>query len=490
MKRFLALLLLMLLPLLPALAEPEAETEIEPFTGFLAANKYLWSAPEAGADVVLTLQAETPFTVVGQTQRFYHIVSDSAEGYLLQYDVSRLDLKEGNITAFELYAVADTPLLEYPLSGSAEVGTLPAGRVVMTDSLCRGYYEVSVDGLTGWVPRNKIRTFSGQDLPDGAESMDWTAAVTTEDCPLCGYIVTPDGNEITELDRAAAGTRLGLVASVGDYWYAQMDETRRLVPKSSVRLLGSDIQLRTHRITISQDLTLMDFPDQALSQSAGTVPAGSTIIVTCANRCYLKVTWQSLTGYAPVDGLRTEETVDLPSSEDVPSYLIALDKSTFMAYVFQLGEDGEPESLVMSEKVAIGKRSTPTPSGTFTLGIKRRYVRFPNSYTPFSTRYVQGRYIHGLPMNEKNEHSLRKQTAYDAGKMMTGGCIRCSVAFARWIYFNCPSWQTQVLIVNGGLVGPGVVTPSPTPEPTPTATPAPTPEATPTPVPTLEVIQP
>ena len=38
--------------------------------------------------------------------------------------------------------------------------------------------------------------------------------------------------------------------------------------------------------------------------------------------------------------------------------------------------------------------------------------------------------------------------------MVTGGCLRSPFEFARWVYLNCPSYQTKLVIVSGGFKAP------------------------------------
>ena len=74
---------------------------------------------------------------------------------------------------------------------------------------------------------------------------------------------------------------------------------------------------------------------------------------------------------------------------------------------------------------------------------------FTLSVTPHTTTYIKGRFIHGIPCRTRDESTrigyLEKHGA------ITGGCLRSPMEFARFVYMNCPSYQSELVVVNGGL---------------------------------------
>ena len=168
-------------------------------------------------------------------------------------------------------------------------------------------------------------------------------------------------------------------------------------------------------------------------------------------------------------------------------------------------------------------RSTPR-SGVYRTPQKARWGTLIGPvYGQYCTRITGQILFHSVPYVNYNDNSSLEYWEYDRlGEARSLGCIRLTVADAKWIYDNCPL-QTQVEFYGSYDPGPlgkpstpkisgaaeylrgwdptdpdvnnpwrtqNVVQPTPTPVPTQTPTPTPTPvptqrpTATPTPVPT------
>ena len=65
---------------------------------------------------------------------------------------------------------------------------------------------------------------------------------------------------------------------------------------------------------------------------------------------------------------------------------------------------------------------------------------------------MKARYIHGWPCEQKSEAAVKTGLAH-AGAV-TGGCLRSPFEFARWVYMNCSSYETEITIVGGGFEAP------------------------------------
>ncbi|MDL2318603.1 L,D-transpeptidase [Eubacteriales bacterium OttesenSCG-928-A19] len=130
-------------------------------------------------------------------------------------------------------------------------------------------------------------------------------------------------------------------------------------------------------------------------------------------------------------------------------YYLLLDKSRYLLSVYATDGLGNRSDVPLrSVVVAIGKRTTPTPVGVFSLGEKEQWHYFGPSYSPFAIRYASGKYLHGPLYHARNEGSLNTARLADFGTMATGGCIRMPYEDARWIYENCPP-GTKLEIING-----------------------------------------
>ncbi|MBE5797132.1 MAG: hypothetical protein E7327_07120 [Clostridiales bacterium] len=546
------------------------ERKVEPYPAYLPQNKYLFALPMDNAEVLMTVQAETPVTVTARTDRFLRIETGGKAGYVYDRDVQDIGDMAMDAAKAEFYADRAVTARQYPLRHAAKVLSIEPNRVYIAEAVCNGYYRITVGDDVVYVPVGEVESIRrGKDsaraaiitpetelftapalsaaadrrLPetqlfllgpitngfqrlgsadvyvrandvtsyavgaiedqflqiteeaplllhpeDGAEE---TASVTagqlmdvayateqwyllevggrwgflkkdTSAVPLAidlqmtttAAVLSEDASVFTGGSEKAcrAGLRLHVTASAGDYYRIDLDGRAGYVLKEAVQLLGTDTELAAYTATAPADIAMMDFPDAALSSVIGTIPAGGQMRVTGFNRCYLIVKWNGMTGYVRQEGLLTAETRGMPETEDAPAYELVLDKSTGMTYAFRLTETGEYGELVICAQVGTGKRTTPTPSGTFLLGRKERWHAFTLSYTPHTTEYVKARYIHGWPCEKKSVGTV--MTGLIQTGMVTGGCLRSPFEFARWVYLNCPSYQTKLVIVSGGFEAP------------------------------------
>ena len=546
------------------------ETPVEAFTVYLTDSKFFYDAPLHNANVLTTMEAETPMTVLATVRNYYHVKTDAWEGYVFQSDCTVLKDFPSKPADVEFFVAERESLRAYPLKHAGEVAALEPGRIYRAEATSRGFYRVTADGVTGWVPtagasvfgedqntdrvalmrrgvplyERPDKAFPSENAYEGGEELLFISAqnngfyrldqeekyVWNEDVEtfavsridmrqlfvgmdtaltlrptggdptgttlvagefyaaqyaagdaylvfaedVWGFLpmdsVTVSSLEANEvMNRTAAlvtasavlygddgrrtalkeGDKIFLTAMGEEFYRCEFGGETGFVFRHAVELFSADAPLTAYTITAPAEIRFMDFPDQALAADYPVIPEGVMVEVDGFNRCYLRVNYNGLTGYTAQEGLITAESEGIPTTENVPAYQVALDKSTFMAYIFLLDEEGNPCAVVMSAQVGIGKRSTPTPSGVFTLGVKERWHAFTYSVTPHTTTYIKGRFIHGIPCHTRDEST--KMGYMEQHGAITGGCLRSPMAFARFVYMNCPSYQTELVVVSGGL---------------------------------------
>ncbi len=430
--------------------------------GLLAPEAALYAYPDASLSQPVRTAPEQArlYFLDGVNHGFYHLAE--LDAYAAACDVQTYALASGASQLF--YIESETPLRLGPQTDAA-----PAGVSLPQSSLCTAAYQVDgwllvqAQGQWGFAEKSALRALRlGQ-------AMNRTAAVVKKDTVF--YYESGENIPIS------AASKLFIERTAESFYQANFNGRIGYVSTQDIRLIGSDAPLDKYVVAAPADIRLMDFPDRILAEEFGLIPAGTEVIISAFNRCYLLVQARgnaALTGYAPADGLITAETEGMPRTEEQPRYELALDKAARMIFAFVLDEEGQRTGKIAAQaQIAIGKRTTPTPSGEFILGKKERWHRFSQSYTPHTVVYTAARYLHGLPCHQKSEATVIDFMAHNAGQAVTGGCLRCPFDFARWIYFNCPSYQTKLTIVNGGL--------APTPAPTAAPAPSPVPENSPLP---------
>jgi|LSQX01.1.fsa_nt_gb hypothetical protein len=200
--------------------------------------------------------------------------------------------------------------------------------------------------------------------------------------------------------------------------------------------------------------------------------------------------------YEPViDPNAPADTGDNPTDK----YKIIVDKEDCAFAVFEKDGDGEYTVMVATFPAALGGRKTPltTERRTFTIGRKlewRRWTGFsPDRFSPYASQYSAGIFFHGPIYRRQSFDTLMKYSYDDIGSdYKTGGCVRTTVAGARFVYYACPAGTVVEVLSSTDLVSypdkspidpdfpswdptdPQKPTPSPTPNPTPTPVTTPT----------------
>ena len=146
---------------------------------------------------------------------------------------------------------------------------------------------------------------------------------------------------------------------------------------------------------------------------------------------------------------------ETPSSAASGKYWIKVNKQKCVATVYKhSGGKWKPYRAMLC---SVGKRSTPTPSGTFRLGGKFRWIRMVTegvtTYEQYTTRFHGEYYLHSPCYAKPKKNRQKAHTYYTIGKHVTHGCIRFAVMDAKWIYENCAR-GTRVTIYSSSHAGP------------------------------------
>ena len=120
-------------------------------------------------------------------------------------------------------------------------------------------------------------------------------------------------------------------------------------------------------------------------------------------------------------------------------YFIWVDLKNFKVNIF----NGSTNNwiLVHSYLCTIGKKATPTPKGTYTIGVKGLYFGVNKGYKCWYYTQFKGNYLfHSIIYN------LDGSIRYGRLKMaLSDGCIRLTKINAKWIWDNIPR-GTKVVI--------------------------------------------
>ena len=122
-----------------------------------------------------------------------------------------------------------------------------------------------------------------------------------------------------------------------------------------------------------------------------------------------------------------------------PSYQITVDRTRCQVTVY--APDGDNGYIIPCRTFLCspGKNTTPTPAGTFSTTNKYRWHTLMGpSYGQYCTRIGgMGILFHSIPGNSRNIYNVSPSKFNKLGEPASSGCIRMTVADAKWIYDNC-----------------------------------------------------
>lgn len=173
------------------------------------------------------------------------------------------------------------------------------------------------------------------------------------------------------------------------------------------------------------------------------------------------------TTYQPMDGVDTaiypsqEESVDQDISESEEEgdsiaasypYLIKVNKRMNTVTIYAKDSKGKYTKPV---KAMVCSTGSATPIGTFKTPAKYRWATLMGpSYGQYSTRIYKGFLFHSVWYYRNGDKSSQSYAQYNKlGTTASHGCVRLTVADAKWIYDKCPL-GTTVTIYNSSNPGP------------------------------------
>ena len=121
------------------------------------------------------------------------------------------------------------------------------------------------------------------------------------------------------------------------------------------------------------------------------------------------------------------------------NYFIWVDLKNFRVNIFK--GSSKKWQLLNSYICTIGKESTPTPKGTYTIGIKGLYFGVEKGYKCWYYTQFKGNYLfHSIIYNLNGTVKGGR-----LGMALSDGCVRLAKENAKWIYDNIPE-RTKVYI--------------------------------------------
>lgn len=157
-------------------------------------------------------------------------------------------------------------------------------------------------------------------------------------------------------------------------------------------------------------------------------------------------------------GISEEGLQDLEDYSEVPAdngcpYYIKVNREKNVVTVYALDADGYYTKPVKAMVCSVGKNGG-TPTGTYETSDKHAWCSLVGGvYGQYAYRIDGQIMFHSVPYYSMNKGDLETEEYNKLGEAASLGCIRLTVADAKWIYDNCPS-GTIVTIYDSSYEGP------------------------------------
>lgn len=173
------------------------------------------------------------------------------------------------------------------------------------------------------------------------------------------------------------------------------------------------------------------------AQKLGMIGQDTPITVTgkCSNG-WMRIDYNGNVGYCSATYLTgTKNQSEAP-------YLIQVNRIQNIVIIYSKDQNGAYSIPYKAMICSVGLNEA-TPTGTYTTTDKYPWrLLSGNVYGQYATR-ITGHYLfHSVPYFTQSKSDLEYDEYNKLGEAASLGCIRLSVADAKWIYDNCPSGTT------------------------------------------------
>lgn len=121
-------------------------------------------------------------------------------------------------------------------------------------------------------------------------------------------------------------------------------------------------------------------------------------------------------------------------------YFITVNLTKNIVTVYERDETG---AYSVPKKAFLCSGGNYTPEGTFRTSDKYRWrILFGDVYGQYATRIDGHILFHSVPYFEQDNSTLEYAEYNKLGETASAGCIRLTVADAKWLYDNCPAGTT------------------------------------------------
>ncbi|MBR6221576.1 MAG: peptidoglycan-binding protein [Clostridia bacterium] len=147
------------------------------------------------------------------------------------------------------------------------------------------------------------------------------------------------------------------------------------------------------------------------------------------------------------DNATLQALFDESAKKALKPYVLKVSVSDQRVYAYAPDGNDEYTDLVRTMKCSTGRKSSPTPKGTFTEtgpGARWHYFKKFDCWAQYAY-YIEGDIMFHSVLYSQKEGKVTQSSVNHLGSRASHGCVRLSVDDAKWIYNHCPS-NTKVIV--------------------------------------------
>ncbi|MGL5313323.1 MAG: L,D-transpeptidase [Peptostreptococcaceae bacterium] len=120
------------------------------------------------------------------------------------------------------------------------------------------------------------------------------------------------------------------------------------------------------------------------------------------------------------------------------NYLVITSTNNKFTYIYE--QKNNEWDLLFKWSCTVGKPSTPTIKGVFSIGQKYPAIGDNNSSVKYAINFTEQYYYHSI-LYDARGLNIKDATL---GEAISHGCIRLATSSAKWIYDNVPENTTVI----------------------------------------------
>ena len=347
------------------------------------------------------------------------------------------------IDAASLTTTANLNMRSGPSVANSKVGYIPKGKSIQYISASNGWYKVKYNNTTGWVLGSYVKWGGTTINNNNNGSVKNTKTVTIKENlnmrsgPSTSYnkvCLIPKGTTVTSTEQSngwykvkykgLTGWVIGQYVTIG---YSNNNNNNTSI--YSVKYTTANLNMRRGASTRYSKIC--------------SIPQGTQVTCISSSNGWYKVKYKGLTGWVLGQYLSTTKT-STNTKTVVTKIVISKSQTTLKAY-------DNKGNLVLSTRCAVGKKSTPTPTGTFKI-VKKIYHRpyYKGGIAGGDPRNPLGPCWMGLNLGKGSGYGQTygihgNNNRYSIGSAVSGGCVRLDNSVVTQLYNMCVIGTTVII---------------------------------------------